>query len=873
MLFVLPVIALLLIFGIRLQKPEDRSSVYLEKVSTFPVRGIFIILIVMASYMSTLGPGALNDFDRPLYNLFGLYGYGQLLYAPLFFYSGYGIFQKFITKGKKYAQHIPLQQILRHYLSFFIVWIIFVIINLAYKSNYSLEVYLKSSIGLDTIGNSAWYVMVMLIMYFISFISFRVADKKTAVVINLVGAIFVAFGMRALGSPSYVTNPLFVYFFGIWYAYLKDRIDAKVEKRPYLRYVTLLGSAALFVGFHFYYLNVPYTENKELLLIIPMLLICIFIVSFTSIFKIRSKILHFFGANAFWIYLLHLLPILLFKRISFITEYKYVYFAVSFVVTIGLAFVMNKVFNYFWDIFAKHHGNASEESNVKLGIVISYITLFVSIIGAFVVTPRVLENLGDAQYGLLSFANSITAWLTVISSALAASYIKFASDRHKEGKDEGLVNRSYIKIFGILAGIMLLIIGVGVGLFFAFDIKLPQYSWEENRLILSLLLISGVNVALNVLFSVFNNFLTYRKQFIFIRIVALAVSFLTFACNLIFSFLTKNVLSISIAAVCITTVSSAITILYAFKKEKMTFARSSDRKETSSLIKAIITFSSFILLNAVVDQINVNLDKTILGIMVNAEAVTDYTLAKYFNAYLLTLSVAISSTFVPKIHELVANNKKEELNALYLKVSTSQMAVMFLVGGGFFAVGKEFMGLWLGMEKEYIYYYALIPIALDMVALSYNTCIEIQRAMNKHKFRAFLYIGLALVNVALSVVLIKVLPKGYEIWGAFIGTAFSVVVGNWIILNIYNKVKIGLPIGKLAFNLFKHALYAGVGVAVALVMRRFLPNSMALTLRFISQGFAFVIIYFGLLLVFERKTAIPMFKKVFGKIKALAKGR
>ena len=873
MLFVLPVIAVLLLVGMRLQKKETRRAIYLEKESTFPIRGVFILLIVMASYMATLGPSALNDFDRPLYNLFSLYGYGQLLYAPLFFYSGYGIFQTFKNKGKKYAQNIPLQQILRHYLSFFIVWIIFVIANLAFKSDYSLKDYLISAIGLDTIGNSAWYVMVMLIMYFISFISFRVADKKTAVVINLVLAVFVAFGMRAAGAPSYVTNPLFVYYLGVWYSYLKERIDNHVEKKPYLRFVALGVSALLFTGFLFFYQVVPYSENKELLLIIPMVLLCFMLVSFTSIFKIRSRILHFFGANAFWIYLLHLLPILLFKRIDFVTHYKYVYFGVSFVVTVGLAFIMNKVFNYFWDLFAKYHGKASEESNVKLGIVISYITLFISVIGAFVVTPRVLENLGDAQYGLLSFANSITAWLTVISSALAASYIKFASDRHKEGKDEGLVNRSYIKIFGILAAVMLVIIGAAVGISFAFGLKLPQYSWQENQLILSLLLISGVNVALNVLFSVFNNFLTYRKQFIFIRIVALAVSFLTFACNLIFSFLTKNVLSISIAAVCITTLSSGITIVYAFRKEKMSFARG-ERKEASPLIKSIITFSSFILLNAVVDQINVNLDKTILGVMVSAEAVTDYTLAKYFNAYLLTLSVAISSTFVPKIHELVANDKREELNALYLKVSTSQMAIMFLVGGGFFAVGKEFMGLWLGVEKEYIYYYALIPIALDMVALSCNTCIEIQRAMNKHKFRAFLYIGLALVNVVLSIILIKVLPKGYEIWGAFIGTAFSVVAGNWIILNLYNKVKIGLPVGKLFFNLAKHALYAGVGVGAALVLRYFvLPSSMALTLRFIIQGFLFVFIYFGLLLVFERKTAIPMFKKVFGKVKALAKGR
>ena len=869
MVFILPVIALLIILGFRFQKGDIKDNTYLVRDHTLAIRGIFILLIVLTTYILSIPSDSLNRFDTPMISF--LTKFGQLLFVPFFFYSGFGIFETFKTQGKKYALRIPLQQILRHFISYFIAWIFFSVTALALKSNFSLTDFLLSSIALSTIGNSSWYVIIILCLYFFSFVSIRIADKKTAVVINMLLSILLVFVLKALNTPAYYWNTLFAYEFGMWYSYLKERIESKFFKNRLNRLICFFIGVTGLVAFFFFNQFIPYNDFKEAMYVFPVFFFCMSLVSFTSIIKLKSKFFHFLGTNAFWIYVLHQLPLIWLKNVYFIYVNKYVYFAASLVLTVLLAFVLNKVFNYFWNIFAKNHGETSEENNVQLGIVISYITLFVSIIGAFVVTPRVLENLGDEQYGLLSFANSITAWLTVISSALAASYIKFASEHKKENKDIGIVNSSYFRIFSILALIMLGIIGVAIGIFYGFNIKLPQYSYEENKLILSLILVSGINVALNVLFSVFNNFLTYNKQFIFIRILALAVSFLTFACNLIFSFVTKNVLSISIVAVVITTLSSALTIFYAFKNQKMTFAKA-QRKETSPLIKSIITFSSFILLNAIVDQINVNLDKTILGLMVNAQAVTDYTLAKYFNAYLLTLSVAISSTFVPKIHELVANNKKEELSELYLKISKSQMMIMFLVGGGFIAVGKEFMNIWLGIEKEYIYYYTIVPIALDMVCLSCNACIEIQRAMNKHKFRAFLYIALALINVVITVLLIKFLPSGYEVWGAFIGTAFSVILGNWILLNIYNKVKIGLPMGRYFLNVGKHVLYAGAGVAVAILLRFKLPDTVGVTARFITQGLAFSVIYLGLLMIFERKTMIPLLKKVFSKVKGLMKG-
>ena len=878
MVFIVPALIVLTFIGIRFQKNNPEENTYLNKNTTNCIRGFFIILIVAASLLSFIPRGSGNMFDEPL-RILSLGGtiegstlsLGGLLFTPFFFYSGYGIFETFKNNGREYARRIPLQQILRHYLSYFIAWVLFAITALAMKYNYSIKDYLLSSIGLSTIGNENWFVFIMIFMYLFSFIAIRIADKKTAVIINIVLATFFLFLLIKFEAPAFCWNTTFAYLFGVIFSYLKERIEKRLFRNIINRFVMMIGSAILFISSLALIEMIPYGDFRAFMFAFPTLFFCMMIVGFTSIFQLRSRILNFIGANSFWIYIIYLLPFIWFRKVPAISGHTYLYFALTLVVAVLIAVVLNKVFNYLWNIFAKNHGDASEASNMSVGVALSYTTLVISALGAFVVTPRIVDYLGYGNYGLLSFANSITAWLAVISSALATSYIRFASKSKKEGKDIGLVNTSYLRIFGFLAIAIVLIVVGAVLVFILFDIQLPQYSFDQNRTILYLILVSGITVAINVMYSVFNSHLLYKKQFIFVRLLVLLTSFFTFMCNLIFAFISKNVLSISIVSMVMTSISTILTLVFAIRKEKMTFTKASTR-ETAPLIKAIIAFSSFVLLNSIVDQINTNLDKTILGIMVDENAVADYTFAKYFNSYFLILAISITMIYTPKIHELVANEEKENLSKLFLKISSSQMMVLFLVGGGFLAVGEEFMSMWLGPERSYIYLYAIAPVILDLFTLTMNSGIEIQRAMNKHKFRAILYICLAGVNIGVSILMIKILPNGYQVWGAFIGTILVTVVGNIIILNIYNKVKVGLPMGRFFFNMGKHCVYAGAGIGASLLLKYFVFTPFEDSIKFVLQGIIFVAIYFTMLLVFERATLMPVVKKLGHKVIKKIKG-
>ena len=85
---------------------------------------------------------------------------------------------------------------------------------------------------------------------------------------------------------------------------------------------------------------------------------------------------------------------------------------------------------------------------------------------------------------------------------------------------------------------------------------------------------------------------------------------------------------------------------------------------------------------------------------------------------------------------------------------------------------------------------ALLLIVPGLISLIQNLGVEIQRAVNKHRFMAIVYSVMAVGNVIISIPL--------AMWmgpvGSALGTAISLVLVNGLAMNIYYRKKIGLDI-------------------------------------------------------------------------------
>ena len=503
-----------------------------------------------------------------------------------------------------------------------------------------------------------------------------------------------------------------------------------------------------------------------------------------------------------------------------------------------------------------------EHVNIRWGMILSYLGLVVSVLGTLLTTNRVLEYIGDYNYGLYSFVGSVTSWLTIVTAALNASFVRFSAiEANEKNGDTSNTNTVYLKLFLIFDAVILCSSAAVLLCLYLQKIRIGQYSWEDSRCLYELFALSVLNIVITIPTTIYSLYITFKKEFIFARILAIGVSVMNYVGHLVLAYFTRSVISIAVFTVAITVVSAVFN--YVFCHDHLDFRLGKVLlRDNRQKIKAIILFSGIIVFNTIVDQINSNVDKTILGFMKMPEAVTVYQLGYSFVAYLISMSVAISGVYVPTVNELVVQNKDDAVNALYLKVSKLQLLVMSLVAFAFVACGKDFVLWWVGPNRIDAYYVGAILMVLNICPLSINASIEIQRARNKHLFRAIVYFVFALLNVILSILFMGLFEGKNKIYGCVIGTVIATVGSHWVSMNLFNKIKMKLPVGRYFSEMGKVSAAGILGVAATYIVKsRALMTVDSYLLRFFIEGGIFVFVYGMIVALWNRKAVAAYLRR------------
>ena len=99
----------------------------------------------------------------------------------------------------------------------------------------------------------------------------------------------------------------------------------------------------------------------------------------------------------------------------------------------------------------------------------------------------------------------------------------------------------------------------------------------------------------------------------------------------------------------------------------------------------------------VIDQINWNLDKFILGRFHGTVSVAVYGLAAQLNTYYISIASAVSNVFIPRVHRLAASaDNNSALSKLFTKIGRVQFIILSLIFTGLLFFGRPFINLWAG---------------------------------------------------------------------------------------------------------------------------------------------------------------------------------
>lgn len=421
----------------------------------------------------------------------------------------------------------------------------------------------------------------------------------------------------------------------------------------------------------------------------------------------------------------------------------------------------------------------------KAGVILSYITQLVQVLTGLIYTPIMLHLLGQSEYGLYQLVNSVVSYLSLLSLGFSASYMRFYSRiKANHSDDEANLNGMFMIIFGIIS-VICIICGIvmisNITSIFGQGLTIEEY--KTARVLMSMMVF---NLALTFPNSVFTCIITAQERFVFQKAVILFQTLLS-------PFLSFPLLLLgygSIGMISITTVLTSTILFsnafYCFKKIHSKFCF---KYMDFMLLKEMWKFTFFIFLNQIIDQMNWNVDKFLLGRIAGTTTVAVYGIGGQLNSLYLQFSTSVSNVFVPKVNCIVAESgDNRELTNLFIKVGRIQFIILMLILSGFYIFGNAFIFFWAGKGYEKSYYVALFLLTPVTIPLIQNLGIEIQRAKNRHQTRSIVYFFIAIANIFMSIPFIK-------IWGAVgaaIGTAISLIIGNGVFMNWYYHFRIGI---------------------------------------------------------------------------------
>ena len=471
----------------------------------------------------------------------------------------------------------------------------------------------------------------------------------------------------------------------------------------------------------------------------------------------------------------------------------------------------------------------------KAGVVISYATEAVKILSSLLYTPVMLRLLGQSEYGLYQLVHSVVAYLSLLNLGFGAAYSRYYFKAKTEGTQEDVarLNGMFMTIFLVITLIAALCGAVMIanirGLFAS---GLTEQEYHTARILMIMMIF---NLCVTFPDSVFSGIIYTHEQFFFQRII-------TFFQSLTGPFFAIPLMLMgygSVGIVCVTTFFTlskfALDIWYAFRK---LHARFVFNHFDFSLFRDIGFFTFFIFLNQIIEQINWNVDRFLLGRMVGTAAVAIYGVGSNFNAMYIQYSSVISSVFGPQINRIVIEEKDDrQLSALFTRIGRLQFILLSLVLSGFFFFGVPFIRLWAGKDYGEAYYAALWLMVPSTVPLIQTLGGEILRAKNIHRTKSVVYFLIALGNVLISIPLIR----RFGVTGATIGTAIALTIGDILFMNWYYATRAGLAIGAfwrsiasmlpalavplvLGLILIKHAAiigYASLGLWILLYLAVF----------------------------------------------------
>lgn len=404
---------------------------------------------------------------------------------------------------------------------------------------------------------------------------------------------------------------------------------------------------------------------------------------------------------------------------------------------------------------------------------------------SFFLAPFVIHSLGDRWYGLWVLIGTFISFYGLLDfglSAAAQRYLAHAIPRNDPEELNTIIAAS-LSMFCAIAFLAALVT-VGIVLSAAFFVHDPS----DLAVFREVTFIMGMSFAISLPFYTQFGIMTANFRFDYSNGIQISKTLLRTA--LFFLFLEWGYGIVALAVITISVDLLGYTAFVLVARRLAPWLGLKRRHFQLAKMRELFGFGIYAFGARIADTIKFEIDSVVIAGTMGLAPVTHFNIATKLNSYFFNALSGVVLAPTSVYARYLGENKFRQIREKFLIFSRINSILGILGIGAVLIFARPFISLWVG--KEYLD--AFLPLVIIMAAripgLTQSPGIGVIYAMAKQKFLAYMNLGEAAVNLALSLLLIR----WYGLIGVALGTAIPLVATRLTIQPVYICRIIKLPV-------------------------------------------------------------------------------
>ena len=418
---------------------------------------------------------------------------------------------------------------------------------------------------------------------------------------------------------------------------------------------------------------------------------------------------------------------------------------------------------------------ASTTKRFAFNVSMNWIATAVNMVVPFFLTPFVVRHLGPSAYGVWILAMSTVSYLALLDLGLRSAVIRFVSKANAQERPHDATSAVAAALwFRLLMAAAVALLSIVLAFATPHIFNVPH---DLARAAQFTVMLAALGVGVTLASGVFGAVLTALNRFDLLSSITAGQVVVRATGVLLLLHSGRGLISLAcwelIVALLAGLTTTAIA-LWIYPPSRVRVQRP-DREILRKIWS--YSFTTFIFMIAV--QIVVNTDNLVVGAFLSVSMVTFYAIGGSLVGYASQFSGALSSTFTPMASGLEASGRTADLQRMLIRGTQGMLGLLMPIAAALFFRGETFITLWMGPLYGRISERVLQILMVSLYLGAANaTASAIMMATEKHKPMTRWAVYEAILNLVLSLVLVKALGLYGVAWGTAIA-AVVVHIGFW----------------------------------------------------------------------------------------------